>query len=391
MTRLPLSSHLNRSPRRHSRHVPRRLSRTPPPPPPIILQIFNTVLLFPNHRPQSWVEMGLVGHTLPFTFELNNQEMVFNNQNSSQLAQIVSEGMRLGVDSFDNHNLYTQSNYTMMEPSFNYNWNNYPMPGVPPMPPVYHPQTPGAGGLIFPWIQSQNPEVNHTVPVIQPPTYAPPPLQQPAPPADQAEQIDEEDIPLPSMAVQNGIRPKVYVLNSIKNFMIQEEYNKKHILKCPVRLNKCIMDIRLVTNPNSKSFAVSLIPTLVPVNHPVQTDSASSSCAAADDDGDEEPPKMTLMIWNCRGSEQDDFRTSYRSMLDYHRPALVLLLETHMTNHQYLADDFEFTDIANVPATGGNSGGMALVWKNDLVTVDGVMINNEKVHCTIKVVNPPAE
>ncbi|MCD7447947.1 hypothetical protein HAX54_036315 [Datura stramonium] len=190
---------------------------------------------------------------------------------------------------------------------------------------VYHPQTPGAE-LIFPWIQSQNPEVNHTVPVIQPPTYAPPPLQQPAPPADQAEQIDEEDIPLPSMAVQNGIRPKTSV----------------------------------------------------------QTDSASSSCAAADDDGDEEPPKMTLMIWNCRGSEQDDFRTSYRSMLDYHRPALVLLLETHMTNHQYLADDFEFTDIANVPATGGNSGGMALVWKNDLVTVDGVMINNEKVHCTIK-------
>ncbi|MCD7465104.1 hypothetical protein HAX54_000558 [Datura stramonium] len=148
------------------------------------------------------------------------------------------------------------------------------------------------------------------------------------------------------------------------------------------------MDIRLIINPNFKSFAVYIIPSLVPVNRPVQTDSASSLyTAAAVDDNDGEPPKMTLIFWNCRGSEQPDFHTNSRSMLDYHRPALVLFLETHMTKHQYPTDDFKFTNITNVPVIGENFGGMTLVWENDLVTVDGLMINNKELHCTIKVSN----
>mgnify|MGYP000355142801 CR=1 FL=1 len=101
------------------------------------------------------------------------------------------------------------------------------------------------------------------------------------------------------------------------------------------------------------------------------------------DDDDEEPPKMSLMIWNCRGSEHSDFHISFRSMLDYYRPTMVLLLETQMTHHQHLADDFSFSDIANVPAIEG-CGGMALVWKKEFVAVDGLVINNEEIHCTIK-------
>ncbi|KAH0686987.1 hypothetical protein KY284_017540 [Solanum tuberosum] len=103
---------------------------------------------------------------------------------------------------------------------------------------------------------------------------------------------------------QQGIRPKMYVLNSVKSFIVEEEYIKKYILKCPVRLNKCTMDIRVITNPNSKNkYVVLLVPTLV--NLP-------------DDEEDEEPPKMSLMIWNCRGSDHPDFRISFRSMLDYY-------------------------------------------------------------------------
>ncbi|KAH0686988.1 hypothetical protein KY284_017541 [Solanum tuberosum] len=184
-----------------------------------------------------------------------------------------------------------------------------------------------------------------------------------APPSQQS-QIEVDTTPLPSMELQQGIRPKMYLLNSMKSFIVEEEY----ILMCPVRLSKCTMDIRVITNPNSKNFAVFLVPTL----WPIQTD-----------EDNEEPPKMSLMIWNCRGSEQSDFRRSYRSMLNYHRPTMVLLLETHMTRHQHLADDFSFTDIANVPAIGG-CGGMALVWKKDSVVVDGLAMNDEEIHCTIK-------
>lgn len=175
------------------------------------------------------------------------------------------------------------------------------------------------------------------------------------------------------MALQQGIRPKMYVLDSVKSFIIEEEYIKKYILKCPVRLEKCTMDIRVIKNPNSKKeSAVLLVPTLV--NLPVD-----------EDEEDEEPPKMSLIIWNCRGSENSDFGISFRSMLDYYRPTMVLLLETQMIHHHHLADDFSFSDIANVPAIEG-CGGMVLVWKKEFVAVDGLLINNEEIHCTINVI-----
>ncbi|KAH0690340.1 hypothetical protein KY289_017698 [Solanum tuberosum] len=91
-----------------------------------------------------------------------------------------------------------------------------------------------------------------------------------------------------------------------------------------------------------------------------------------------------LMIWNCRGSEHSDFRVSFRSMLDYYRPTMVLLLDTQMTHHQHLPDDFSFGNIAIVPAIEG-CGGMALVWKKEFVAVDGLVINSEEIHCTINV------
>lgn len=49
---------------------------------------------------QSWLEMGLQGYALIFTLEMNDQEIVFLIQNPSHLAEIVMEGMRLGMEAY---------------------------------------------------------------------------------------------------------------------------------------------------------------------------------------------------------------------------------------------------------------------------------------------------
>ncbi|KAH0686986.1 hypothetical protein KY284_017539 [Solanum tuberosum] len=292
--------------------------------------IRRTILGSIDQPPQSWLEMGLSGHSMDFTFEMgNNQDITLDIQDPMFMAQIITEGMRFGQEAFDNR-------------------MNFP---AGTELPFYHPEQHEVTVLV-----TNNPiQVPISVPSNN--THDAPPLQQ--------SQIEVDTIPLPSMKLQQGIRPKMYLLNSMKSFIVEEEY----ILMCPVRLSKCTMDIRVITNPNSKKFAVFLVPTLLPI----QTN-----------EDDEESPKMSLMIWNCRGSEQSDFRTSYRSMLNYHHPTMVLLLETHMTHHQHLADDFSFTDIANVPAIGG-CGGMALVWKKDSVVIDGLAMNDEGIHCTIQI------
>ncbi|KAH0703255.1 hypothetical protein KY285_017533 [Solanum tuberosum] len=314
--------------------VPSHLHRhsTSPPPTRQPLIFSSIVPSSIDQPPQSWLEMGLSGHSLTFSFHLDNQEIIMDLQDPGYVAQIITEGMKLGIETYINH-------------------MNIPGTELP----FYHPEQPEGPVLA--------PPINPPVSLIEVPTSSRGATH------DSTPQIEQDTTPLPTMALQQGIRPKMYVLNSVKSFIVEEEYIKKYILKCPVRLNKCTMDIRVITNPNSqKKSVVLLVPTLV--NLP--------------DDDDEEPPKMSLMIWNCRGSEHSDFRISFRSMLDYYRPTMVLLLETQMTHHQHLADDFSFSDIANVPAIKG-CGGMALVWKKDSISIDGLVINNEEIHCTINV------
>lgn len=49
---------------------------------------------------KSWLEHGLTCQALFFRLTINNQEIIVVLQNSSYLEQVVSEGMRLGMDAF---------------------------------------------------------------------------------------------------------------------------------------------------------------------------------------------------------------------------------------------------------------------------------------------------
>lgn len=42
---------------------------------------------------------------------------------------------------------------------------------------------------------------------------------------------------------------------------------------------------------------------------------------------------MNFIIWNCRGAQSDEFRQNFRSVLDYYKPPLVVLLEMHLQDY----------------------------------------------------------
>lgn len=97
---------------------------------------------------------------------------------------------------------------------------------------------------------------------------------------------------------------------------------------------------------------------------------------------------INFIIWNCRGVHSDDFRRNFRSLLDYNRPALVVLLETHGTNHQTIQEDFNFTCLIEVVAID-QSGGIAILWLTDVLHVEHVASTAQKIHCHVQVLPNP--
>lgn len=95
-------------------------------------------------------------------------------------------------------------------------------------------------------------------------------------------------------------------------------------------------------------------------------------------------PIMSPIVWNCRGSQNAEFRRQYRSLLDNHRPVLVVLLETHMQDHTNLRDDFQSTNMSQVSANG-LFGGIVILWHRDLVNVDELRMFEQEIHCTVHV------
>lgn len=76
------------------------------------------------------------------------------------------------------------------------------------------------------------------------------------------------------------------------------------------------------------------------------------------------PPNNSMMnfiVWNCRGAQSPDFSRNFHSMLDYHLPSLVVLVEAHITDHHHIMDDFQLTHMAEVPVVR-HVGGITLFW-----------------------------
>lgn len=78
------------------------------------------------------------------------------------------------------------------------------------------------------------------------------------------------------------------------------------------------------------------------------------------------------------------FKLNKKELIRNHNPCLVSLLETKMTNHALLRDEFAFDDMFEVSAVG-NSGGLVVMWYSHLLNVTRKQCIDQEIHAMIQV------
>lgn len=71
-------------------------------------------------------------------------------------------------------------------------------------------------------------------------------------------------------------------------------------------------------------------------------------------------------------------------MLNYYRPPLVVLLETHLADHVLLRDDFHFTSFSQAPEKG-QAEGIVVLWNNNIVHVSKIALTNQEIHYMVHI------
>lgn len=88
-------------------HLPRLIMQGPQIPHPSKPLICTSQPQMMDHPLQSWLDMGLQVYALIFTVELNKQEVVLLVQNPTHLAEIITEGIRFGMEAYVQTQWYT--------------------------------------------------------------------------------------------------------------------------------------------------------------------------------------------------------------------------------------------------------------------------------------------
>lgn len=124
---------------------------------------------------------------------------------------------------------------------------------------------------------------------------------------------------------------------------------------CPKGMRMCTLNLR--NERDQVHSAVALDPIGGP-KEPSQTGKGKEPIQHA-------PELSTLMnfiIWNIRGANNASFRRQCDTMVKMHKPAMLVLLETRMTEHNRLTQALHFD--AQIQSTAnGLSGGIVIMWK----------------------------
>ncbi|MCD7466854.1 hypothetical protein HAX54_003897 [Datura stramonium] len=69
----------------------------------------------------------------------------------------------------------------------------------------------------------------------------------------------------------------------------------------------------------------------------------------------------SFIVWNISGINNDKFRRNFKEIIRNHNPNMIALLETKMSDHLSLKNEFGFDDYLEIPAHE-RSGGIVLLW-----------------------------
>ncbi|KAH0652418.1 hypothetical protein KY290_030851 [Solanum tuberosum] len=370
---------------------------------------YATQAPLPNHTPHSWLEMSLQGQALSFSAVVEGRQVLVLVQNLTFLAQVVSEGMRIAMETYNNH-LWLS---TVLQPPLSfpfpqipfYHYPSWEMPLFNPLnvtqiveplifPPFFSPhQIPEIPeSLVNPWNFQEIAQAYHrgqdnareNSPQVVPdigtsnPQVLPHHIISPLSPLamTRGEHVDVREVE-EAIALMRETRTKIGFLKEIKIIIFKERFEKKHILICPPHLLKSSIDIRAPRNPGVGNFVVILNPYLATLN-PLRMERDMT------ENGTNQTNRtMNIIIWNCKGCNGDDFRRNFRSLIDWHKPPLVALVETKMQDHQPLLDNFPYTNMIQVPSIG-SSGGLAILWDDTVFELEEISTSGQEIHAMVK-------
>lgn len=94
---------------------------------------------------------------------------------------------------------------------------------------------------------------------------------------------------------------------------------------------------------------------------------------------------MNILMWNCRGADNQDFIHAFKDMIAYHKPTIVILTETKLAGSRALStvETLGFPNHAHTDAKG-NSGGIFVLWTNDILG-EILISTRQEIHMRCKV------
>lgn len=94
--------------------------------------------------------------------------------------------------------------------------------------------------------------------------------------------------------------------------------------------------------------------------------------------------QMILLLWNCRGTCDNEFLLNYKDLLATYKPSLVILTEMKIYDDKTkdILPRFGFKNYLTSPAEG-NSGGIAVLW-DDMIDLELIGHSRQELHIKVK-------
>lgn len=300
-------------------------SREGNPPPMPIFMIFAPHPL--DHLPISWLEITLKNFSVTWNAMIGSQPVILHLRDSLYLANLIKEGIDHAVQSIGNHiwvptqllaqnlgdpSLMSTPNYNLL---INQAFNNF----------LFFSTMPSLASLLSPTFILCLPQENFSLPTLltlytgrKPRKYKKLIYKSPATMPKELEQILD-----------------TYGELKIKAFHLEQTFLRKFIepvieaiiLYFLVDLRMCSLILKAMKEKSPPSSSLE-----------VTKRRENQSVLGKRKTVDQNPIVMkSFIIWNIRGSNNVNFKSQCTTLLKLHKPALLFLLETKMSDYKNIS------------------------------------------------------
>ena len=97
------------------------------------------------------------------------------------------------------------------------------------------------------------------------------------------------------------------------------------------------------------------------------------------------PSSMRILVWNCRGAGNLNYRRNFADLMCSHRPSIAVLVKTRISRQQ--AEDISsmlgFNSVCQSKAVDFR-GGIWLLWNSGEVSLDVLMVTDQAIHASVQ-------